>query len=129
MSTEKISAAQALQVYEEVPRVLRALVSERDEALSKLASANKKIAEYERRDRIEKIARSMEEKALDVGTSFDEKVERIEKAASAGKSLDVIEEAVNMTAPTKGLGGLGGELEVGNGENELTSYLLGQLGQ
>lgn len=128
MSTKKISAAQALQVYEEVPRVLRALVSERDEALSKLASAEKKIAEYERRDRIEKIARSMDEKALDVGSSFEEKVERIEKAASAGKSLDVIEEAVNMAAPTKGLGGLGGELEVGNGENELTSYLLGQLG-
>ena len=128
MSTEKISAAQALQVYEEVPRVLRSLVSERDEALNKLASAEKKISEYERRDRIEKIARSMEDKALDVGTSYEEKVDRIEKAASAGKSLDVIEEAVNMTAPTKSLGGLGGELETGNGENSLTSYLLGQLG-
>lgn len=127
MGTEKISAAQALQVYEEVPRVLRALVAERDEVLSKLASANKKIAEFEKRDRIEKIARSMEDKNLDVGSSFDEKIERIEKAASAGKSLDVIEEAVNMTAPQRSLGGLGGELETGNGESALTSYLLGQL--
>ena len=128
MSTEKISAAQALQVYEEVPRVLRSLVSERDEALNKLASAEKKIADYERRDRIEKIARSMEEKALDVGTSYEEKIQRIEKAASAGRSLDVIEEAVNMTAPTKSLGGLGSDTETGNGANPLESYLLGQLG-
>lgn len=129
MGIEKISAEQALQVYEEVPRVLRALAAERDGALSKLAAANQQIAEYEKRDRIEKIARSMEDKNLDVGTSLDEKIERIEKAASAGKSLDVIEEAVNMTAPQRSLGGLGGELEPGNGENALTSYLLGQLNE
>jgi len=127
MGTEKISAAQALQVYEEIPRVLRALTTERDTALSKLAEANKKIAEYERQDRIEKIARSMENKNLDVGTSIEEKIERIEKSAAAGRSLDVIEEAVNMSAPQKSLGGLGGELEPGNGESQLTTYLLGQI--
>ena len=127
MSTEKISAAQAMQVYEEVPRVLRCLVNERDEALSKLAAANRQVAEYERRGRIEKIAHAMEDKHLDVGTSMEEKVERIEKAASAGRSLDVIEEAVNLTAPQRSLGDLGSELEPGNGDTQLMTYLLGQL--
>lgn len=127
MSQEKISAAKAAAVYSEVPGVLRALVTERDGLQTKLAAANQKIAEYEERDRIEKIARTMTEKGLDNETSFDDKVERIKEATQRGRSLDVIEEAIEMTAPDGGLGKLGSAGEVGNGADQLTSYLLGGI--
>ena len=127
MSTVKISAAQAQQVYAEVPGVLRALASERDALLEKVASLQSELAEYRTTGRIEKIAHTMEEKNIDLGVSFAEKVEKIKTAHAAGRSLDVIEEAVDMTAPQGGLGELGSELEPGNGGNELESYLLGGL--
>jgi len=130
MSQEKISAAQAAQVYSEVPGVLRALSSERDDLRTKLAAAENQIAEYKTRDRIEKIAHRMEEKHIDLGTTFEDRVERIKEAAAKGRSLDVIEEAVDMTAPQGGLGKLGSATEPGNGDSatELVAYLLGGLG-
>lgn len=127
MSQEKISAAQAVQVYSEVPSVLRALVTERDELKTKLASAESSLADYEKHDRIEKIARAMETKQVDIGSSFDEKVERIKEAADKGRSLDAIEEAVDMTAPNGQFAKLGSAEEVGHGANALESYLLGDL--
>lgn len=127
MSTTKISAAQAQQVYAEVPGVLRALAAERDALLEKVASLQSELAEFRTTGRIEKIAHSMEEKNIDLGVSFKEKVAKIKEAHASGRSLDVIEEAVDMTAPQGGLGELGNELEVGNGANELESYLLGGL--
>jgi hypothetical protein len=65
MSQEKISAVHAAQVYSEVPGVLRALVTERNELLEKNAALSKECAAFERRDRIEKIARSMHVARLD----------------------------------------------------------------
>ena len=124
---EKISAAQAWQVYSEVPGVLRQLVTERDELKEKLASANSQIVQFEERDRIEKIARTMEEKRIDYGADFDEKCERIKEAASKGKSLDAIEEAVAMTAPDGGFAKLGSDEEHGQGQNSLEAYLLGGI--
>lgn len=129
MSQVKISAAQAAQVYAEVPGVLRALVSERDGLTTKLAEATAKLSEYEKADRIEKIARTMDEKGVDPGSSFEEKVERIKEAADRGRSLDVIEEAVEMTAPNGDLGKLAGAEKPGNGADPLTAYLLGGLSE
>ncbi len=129
MSQEKISAAKAAAVYSEVPGVLRALVSERDGLRTKLAAANRKLAEYNERDRIEKIARTMSEKGIDTDSSFDDKVERIKEATQRGRSLDVIEEAIEMTAPNGGLGKLGSAAEVGNGAGQLEAYLLGGLNE
>jgi hypothetical protein len=127
MSQEKISAAQAAQVYSEVPGVLRGLVTERDELKTKLASADAELAEYKQRERIEKIARSMDDKNIDIGSSLEEKVDRIKEAHVKGRSLDAIEEAVELTAPNGGLGKLGSAEEVGNGANQLEAYLLGGL--
>jgi ribosomal protein S1 len=126
--TTKISAAQAFQVYSEVPGVLRGLVEERDNLLSKVASLRAELEEYKVSDRIEKIAHTMDDKHIDNGVSFDEKVERIKEAHASGRSLDVIEEAVDMTAPQGGMAHLGNELETGNGAVELESYLLGGIG-
>jgi len=126
MGKEKISAAQAAQVYSEVPGVLRALVTERNELLEKNASLRKENEEFKRRDRIEKIARSMQEKGLDPSSSLEEKADRIKEAAQRGRSLDVIEEAVEMTAPNGELAKLAEE-QPGNGANQLEAYLLGGL--
>jgi predicted nuclease with TOPRIM domain len=124
---EKISANKAWQVYSEVPGVLRALVSERDELKEKLASADARIAEFEERDRIEKIARRMEEKKISYGDDFSDTCDRIKEAASQGKSLDAIEEAVEMTAPDGSIAKLGSDEEHGQGDNALEAYLLGGL--
>jgi len=129
MSQAKISAAHAAQVYSEVPGVLRALATERDELTTKLGAANRKLAEYERADRIEKIARTMESKGIDPDSSIEDKIERIKEAASSGRSLDVIAEAVEMTAPDGSLGKLAGVEQSGNAGDSLTSYLLGGLSE
>jgi len=127
MSQTKISAAQAAQVYAEVPAVLRALVTERDDLRTKLAAADARIQEFEKSDRIEKIARSMEEKGIDTGSTFEDKIERIKEATARGRSLDVIAEAIEMTAPNGDLGKLAGAEAPGNGADALTSYLLGSV--
>lgn len=126
MSQEKISAAQAAQVYSEVPGVLRALVSERNTLLEKNASLRKENEEFKRRDRIEKIARSMHDKGIDPSSSLEEKANRIKEAEARGKSLDVIEEAIDMTAPNGDLAKLAEE-QHGNDANQLEAYLLGGL--
>jgi anti-sigma28 factor (negative regulator of flagellin synthesis) len=128
MSTQKISAAKAAAVYAEVPGVLLKLASERDKLRTENRSLREKVAEYERSDRIEKIARAMHEKGIDVSSSMEDKVERIKEAAERGRSLDVIEEAVEMTAPNGGFAKLAEDVP-GNGGDQLTAYLLGGLSE
>jgi hypothetical protein len=126
MSQEKISAVHAAQVYSEVPGVLRALVTERNELLEKNAALSKECAAFERRDRIEKIARSMHDKGVNPSSSLEEKADQIKEAAERGRSLDVIEEAIEMTAPNGALAKLAEE-QPGNGATQLEAYLLGGL--
>jgi hypothetical protein len=127
MGTEKISAAKAAAVYAEVPGVLLKLASERDELQVANRTLREKVAEYERSDRIEKIARSMHDKGIDAASSMGDKIERIKEAAERGRSLDVIEEAVEMTAPDGGFAKLAEA--PGNDGDQLTAYLLGGLSE
>ena len=126
MGTEKISAAKVAAVYAEVPGVLRKLASERDELRVENRSLREKVAEYEREDRIEKIARSMYDKGIDTESTMEDKVERIKEAAERGRSLDVIEEAVEMSAPNGEFAKLAEEVP-GNGGDQLTAYLMGNV--
>jgi hypothetical protein len=119
--------AQAQEVLEMVPTVLRELVAERDALLEKNAEQAAELETYRRNGRIEKIAKSMEDKHIDLGTSFADKIAKVKEAADQGKSLDVIEEAVKMAAPVQNLGRLGDDQEVGNGATELEAFLLGGL--
>lgn len=128
MGTEKISAAKAAAVYAEVPGVLRKLAAERDELRAENDNLREKVAEYEQNDRIEKIARSMHDKGIDVASSMEEKIERIKEAADRGRSLEVIEEAVEMTAPNGELAKLA-DGESGNSGDQLTAYLLGGVSE
>lgn len=128
MSTNKISAAQAAQVYGEVPGVLRKLASERDNLLQKLASVESELEKYRTNERISKIASRMETKNINLGISRDERIEQIKEAHAKGRSLDAIEEAVEMTAPNGEFAKVASD-SVGNGANPLETYLLGDLSQ
>jgi hypothetical protein len=123
----KLSMVKAAQVYAEVPNVLRALAAERDWLREKLAAAERELASYKIDDRIKKIAHKMEEKHIGAGLSFEDRVSRIKQAAAGGKSLDAIEEAIDMVAPWGELGRLDSGPGEGNSDTSLVSFLLGGL--
>ena len=126
---EKISSQKVAAVLSAVPTMLRSLAAERDGLMKKLASATAKIQDYERRSRINELAKVATEKNINsLGETMEEKVASIENALKSGKKLDVMEEAVKLSSPNGQLGGLGDELEPGNGSTQLESYLLGHLG-
>lgn len=124
----KISAAQAAQVYAEVPGVLRKLASEKDQLQVKLAEAEKELEGFKLASRISKIAQTMEDKKINLGLSLGERISKIKEAHASGRSLDAIEEAIDMTAPNGEMAKVAGDVD-GNGENALESYLLGGLAQ
>ena len=74
------------------------------------------------------IARQLEDRKNDVGTSMDDKVEKVKHAAARGR-LDAFEEAVGITAPAQSLGTLGSELEYGNSADRFEGMLLGEVEQ
>jgi hypothetical protein len=126
---EKISSQKVAAVLSAVPGMLRSLAAERDGLMKKLATATAKIRDYEQRSRINELAKVATEKNITaLGETMEEKVASIEEAVAKGKSLDVMEEAVKMSSPNGQIGGLGDELEPGNGQTQLESYLLGHLG-
>lgn len=90
----KISSEQLDQVLSAVPGTLRSLAGERDywkkEAQSRM-----------RREEAVKVAQAMHEKGISVDTPIDSLVDRLEKAASAGK-LEKIAEAVDLVGPDMG---------------------------
>ena len=124
----KISAAQAAQVYGEVPGVLRKLASERDQLRAQLTETTEKLASYQNHERIEKIARHMEDKNINLGLTRDERVSQIKEAHAKGRSLDAIEAAVDMTAPNGEFAKVASD-ESGSGANQLESFLLGDLSE
>jgi len=119
MGTTKISAAQAAQVYAEVPGVLRKLASERD-------ALQRELDGYRLGSRIVKIAQRMEEKNINLGLTREERVSQIKEAHAKGRSLDAIEEAIEMTAPNGEIAKMASETP-GNGSTSLEAYLLGEL--
>jgi hypothetical protein len=122
----KISAAQAKLVYAEVPAVLNKLASERDTLQEKLAAAETELARYRTEEKIGKIAMTMQEKGINRGLSFGEQVEQVKEAHTKGKSLDAIEQAVEMTMPSGEIMKIA-EGQTGNGATDLEQYLLGEL--
>lgn len=102
---KKISSVEAGQMMKMAAENLRALSEENVELREKVAS-------YEKRDRAEKIATSMEEKGLEPEASFEEKVAGLLKR----DDLDVVEKAVGFSAPQMKIAsvhedGPGGEVE------------------
>jgi hypothetical protein len=92
----KISSQDAASLLKQAGAAIRTLTKERSDLLSKVAS-------FEKKERMEKIARDMEEKGLSGDLSFEQKLAALEKAPS----LDVTEEAIKLAAPQgRGFGSL-----------------------
>jgi hypothetical protein len=135
MTMEKISSRKVAAVLSTVPTMLRSLARERDDLLEKVAALKSKVSEYQRRERVERLAKVAEEKGIDSwGESREEKVASIEGALEKGRSIDVMEEAVKLSSPRGDLAALTGDELTGEGGGSegskatLEGYLLGQLG-
>jgi ribosomal protein S7 len=88
MSMKKLSSDEVAATLSQVGPTLRAL-SEENVALKE------KVAHFERRERVEKIASAMERKGLDPDTTYDQKVDTL----MGQDNLDVVEQAIEMSAP------------------------------
>lgn len=84
----KLASTKVAEVLSQVPIALRALSQENQEL-------KEKIAQYEKRDRVTKIASAMDAKNLNPDTTFDEKV----AALMESNDLDVYEKAIDLAAP------------------------------
>lgn len=132
---EKISSQKVAAVLSTVPNMLRGLAKERDDLLEKNASLRARVADFERRERVEQIAKTAEKKGIDSwGESHEEKVASIESAVEKGRSLDAMEEAVKMATAGGNLATLTGDELTGDdgassaSKSQLESFLLGNLG-
>jgi len=117
---DKIAAHDAFAALSEVPGTLRAQQTRIRELTSENHELREKVASYEVRDRVEKIASEMEEKGIDAGLSHEEKLEMLQKKASEG-TLDVVEHAVKLAASGSPFGELGDRPSAGG---SLVGYLL-----
>lgn len=122
----KLSASQVHAIFSEVPSTLVALVEERDFLQEKLAHAYQELESYRSRERLDKLAAKMEDRGFRPGNSLEDTKEFLSKQAEAGK-LDIVEQAVDMSAPDRPIGWLGEKNAGGSSEDELTAFCLGEL--
>lgn len=93
---QKISSEQAGQILGQVAPTLRAQQTKIESLTTENQELTEKVAFYQRRERAEKIASQLEAKGLDPETSFVQKVEGLMKPET---DLDVVEKAIDMSAP------------------------------
>lgn len=113
---QKLSSTKVAEVLRQVGPTLRGL-SEENQALKE------KLAHYEKRDRVEKIASAMEAKNLNPEASFDEKVEQL----MAADDLGVVEKAVELSAPQIKLAALSDD--PGNPSDAESMFVAGIVGE
>ena len=117
---EKLSAAQIHAVLGETSSTLRKLASERDALVQENMRLRQTLNQYQLNERVEKIATEVHSKGLEQGRTPDETREFLLQKAASGQ-LDVVEEAISMTAAQRPLGQLG---EVSTGGNSLEEFIL-----
>lgn len=111
----KLSSTKVAEVLSQVGPTLRALSAE-NQALKE------KVAHYEKRDRVEKIASQMQAKNLDPETSYEEKVETL----MGSDDLNVVEKAISFSAPQIKLAALSDD--PGNSHDAAAAFEAGILG-
>ena len=121
MST-KISHAQISEVLADVPGTIRKLAEDNKELTAKVAA-------YELRERTSKLASAMHSKNIHTDVPFEDLVIQLEKQAAAGK-LDVIEQAVEFTAPDMGskLAQLTSDERGTGSSSDLERFIVGGVG-
>jgi len=121
---EKLSNEKISQVLFDTQSVLKSVVSERDQAISKLAR-------IERRMEAEKLANQMHSKGLELDTDLSSLTDHLEKEADQGR-LPVIKQAVDMVGPNMGFktAHLNHDAsgEGGSGSTDFERYLVGDVG-
>lgn len=85
---QKISSQDAASLLKQAGAAIRFLTVERN-------NLREKVAAFEKRGRVEKIARDMEEKGLSSDLDHEQKI----AALSNVPNLDVTEEAIKLAAP------------------------------
>jgi hypothetical protein len=107
-----------------VSGTLRTLAEEREQNLQKIASLELELGKHQYKQRIEKIAENMEDKGPFQGSSLQERMAYIEKAAADGAKLETLEQAVGMIARDGSLGTLAKEKAAGNSKAGFISSIL-----
>lgn len=117
------------QVLLDSAHLVRAVTSERDGALAKLAEAQLTLAAYGRRTQAEKVAMQMHSKGINTDIEFPALVSNLEKAAEEGR-LATIEEAVDLVGPDMSFktASIHDTPTAGAPGTDLESYLLGSIG-
>jgi len=103
---QKLSARNVVAVLKQIPEALVKTASERDHWKERAIRAEQMLGDYQTRERVEKVAAAMIEKNLNKGLDQDELRENLMQKAAEGK-LEVVAEAVGMTARSNPLGFLG----------------------
>lgn len=119
----KLSTEKKAQVLSEVPGVIRGLAEEN-------RNLREKVASFELRTKVEKIASEMHRKGINQDVSLDDLADNLEKAASEGQ-LGAIEKAVEMVGPD--MGAKLAQLTTDDsgtspGSTDLERYLVGGVG-
>ena len=118
----KLSNEKAAQALHDSADILRAVVAERDEAISKLATV-------ERRREAEKLASVMHAKGLHQDVDSDVLADSLEKAAEQGR-LPIIQEAVDMMGShNMNFAQINNdEVNQGGGSSSLENFVMGHVG-
>jgi len=104
---KKISGAKVAHLLQTLPGMLRTTAAERDDAVEKVAELRSKVDQYERGARVSKVAElAHNRRMVSLGDTVQDKVAAINDALANGKSLEVMEQAVEMSSPDGSLGGL-----------------------
>lgn len=112
---QKLSSTKVAEVLSQVGPTLRAQQAE-------IQSLKEKVAFYQRKERVEKIANEMEAKNLDPDSTLEQKVQRLME----GEDLDVVEKAIDMSAPQIKLAALSDD--PGNTADAEEAFAAGILG-
>jgi hypothetical protein len=97
---EKLSQTKTASFLKQAAATIRSQKEDNDTLSAENSDLREKIAGFEREQRVEAIARDMEDKGLNDALDFNEKVASLREQ----DNLDVMEEAVKVASPqTPGL--------------------------
>ena len=111
---DKLSSDEVAAALYQVGPTLRALSYEN-------RVLKEKVAAFQKRERVEKIAAAMEQKQLDHDTTYEQKVANL----MSHHNLDVVEEAISMSAPQIKLAAVSDH--AGNPSDARSSFEIGIL--
>jgi TPR repeat protein len=118
---EKLSSTKIAQVLHDAGLAIRHVTAERDAALAKCAS-------YERRAQAQKVAAEMHSKGINLDKTAEELTNELEKAAEQG-DLPIIHRAVDMIGPNMGLGSLNNDEKTASaGGSDFERFIFGGIG-